>query len=141
MALLIDPSIPASYVYDGVCVLCSRAVKYCIKYDQTDPKIQFVAIKSNLGREIAEHNDVSPDNPHTFRFVENGHSYILTDAVFALAKRVGGPWKVIRLFRIIPRPIRDWVYLRIALNRYKLFGKLESCYLPDTKNKHRFILD
>ncbi|MGH1422745.1 MAG: DCC1-like thiol-disulfide oxidoreductase family protein, partial [Hyphomonas sp.] len=68
----IDPTIPPTYVYDGECVLCSRAVRYTIRYDRSDPLVRFVAIKSAEGRKIAAHNDVDPNDPHTFIFVEDG---------------------------------------------------------------------
>ncbi|WP_409433857.1 thiol-disulfide oxidoreductase DCC family protein [Litorimonas sp. RW-G-Af-16] len=141
MPIEIDPSIPPTYVYDGECVLCSRAVRYSIKHDSGDPPVRFVAIKSSLGRSIAKHNDVDPDDPHTFIYVEDGQSHVLTDAVFALSKRVGGPGKWINIFWIVPRPIRDWVYLRLALNRYQLFGKLDTCYSPNAEHRDRFILE
>lgn len=141
MATRINSPNPPIYVYDGECVLCSRAVRYTLKYDRKDPPLKYVAIKSAEGRGIAKHNDVNPEEPHTFIYVENGKHYVLSDAVFAIAKHVGGPWRFITVFSILPRPIRDWLYLRIALNRYKLFGKLDSCYLPSSEFKNRFILD
>ncbi len=132
---------PAAYIYDGECVLCSRAVQYVLRYDQSDPPVQFIAIKSATGRRIAVSNSVDPDNPHTFIFVEGDASYVLSDAVFALARRVGGPGRHIRAFRIIPRPIRDWFYARLANNRYALFGKLKQCYRPDPETRRRFTLE
>lgn len=137
----LNPTIPPTYVYDGECVLCSRAVRYGIRYDTSDPLLRFVAIKSTEGREIAQASGVDPDDPHTFIFVENGFGYLLSEAVFAMSKRVGGPGRWIRMFRFIPRPIRDWTYARIANNRYKLFGKLDQCYVPPAEVRERFVLE
>jgi predicted DCC family thiol-disulfide oxidoreductase YuxK len=103
--------------------------------------VRFVAIKSDEGRELAIENDVDPDDPHTFIFIEKGKGYLLSDAVFALSKRVGGPGRHIRVLRFFPRILRDWVYARLANNRYALFGKLESCYLPESENEDRFVLE
>jgi len=128
------------YVYDGECVLCSKAVRYVLKYEK-EQSVRFVAIKSDLGRKIAEQNNVDPDAPHTFIYLENGDAYFLSDAVFALAKKTGGPWTLIRFFRFLPRPIRDWFYSRIANNRYNLFGKLEACYVPTPEMRDRFVLN
>jgi predicted DCC family thiol-disulfide oxidoreductase YuxK len=100
-----------------------------------------VAIKSAEGRRIAVANSVDPDNPHTFIFVENESSYVLSDAVFTMSARAGGPGRWIRVFRFVPRPIRDWVYARLASNRYNLFGKLDKCYLPSVETRHRFVLE
>ncbi|MEL6567621.1 MAG: DCC1-like thiol-disulfide oxidoreductase family protein [Pseudomonadota bacterium] len=133
--------LPPTYVYDGECVLCSRAVQYVLKHDRSDPPIRFVAIKSAEGREIAARAGVDPDDPHTFIFVEGGKISLLSEAVFAMAARAGGPGRFIRVFRFVPRPLRDWVYARIANNRYALFGKLERCYLPPENTQDRFVLE
>ena len=129
------------YIYDGECVLCSRAVRYVITHDRSEPCIHFIAIKSKLGRTLATQHKVDPDDPHTFIFIEEGQAYILSDAVFALARRAGGPGQYIRMFRAVPKAIRDWFYARLANNRYTLFGKLSSCYLPADKVRHRFVLE
>lgn len=134
-------SILPTYVYDGECVLCSRAVRYVLRHDRSDPPVRFVAIKSLEGRRIARANRDDPDNPHTFILVEGDRSYLLSDAVFAMAKRVGGPARGVRVLRFVPLPIRDWIYARLANNRYNLFGKLDQCYLPSPETRHRFILE
>jgi len=85
-------------VYDRGYALCSRAVRYVLKHDRSDPLIRFVAIKSAQRRRTALANGVDQDNPHTFIFVEDGKSDLLTDAVFAMSQRVGGPGRLIRVF-------------------------------------------
>lgn len=132
---------PPTYVYDGECVLCSRAVGYALRYDRSEPLVRFVAIKSAEGRQLAAAHGVDPDNPHTFIYIEDGKGYLLSDAVFALAKRTGGPARHVRLFRFFPKPIRDWFYARIANNRYRLFGKLDRCFVPDAAVRQRFVLE
>ncbi|MEM9705571.1 MAG: DCC1-like thiol-disulfide oxidoreductase family protein [Pseudomonadota bacterium] len=129
------------YVFDGECVLCSRAVRYVLKYDRTTPPIRFAAIKSDEGRRIAKSAGVNPDDPHTFIYVdEDGAQYLLSEAVFAMAERAGGPARFVPIFRFIPRPVRDWVYARLANNRYALFGKLDACYTPTPETRERFTL-
>ena len=130
-----------TYVFDGVCVLCSRAVRYVLKHDRGDPPIRFVAIRSQEGRRLAALNGVDPDDPRTFIFIENGVGHTFSAAVFAMAGRAGGPGRFIRVFRIIPRPIRDWCYARLANNRYRLFGKLDACYVPSADTRDRFVLE
>lgn len=134
-------AIKATYIYDGECILCSRAVGYVLQHDRSQPPVCFVAIKSAEGRQVAKQNSVDPDDPHTFIFVEGENSYVMSDAVFAMAKRAGGPGRFIRMFRIVPRPIRDWFYARLANNRYAWFGKLDHCYMPSPKTRHRFVLE
>lgn len=130
-----------TYVYDGECVLCSRAVQYVLKHDRSAPPIRFVAITSDEGRRIAKASGINPDNPESFIFVEDGKSLQKSDAVFAMLKRGGGPARWLRVFRFVPRPVRDWLYMRVAKNRYRWFGKLDHCYMPTPETRERFVLD
>ena len=128
------------YVYDGECVLCSRAVRYVLKHDRSDPPVRFVAITSDEGRAIAKDHGVNPDDPETFIYIEDGDSHTHSDAGFALLKRAGGPLACLGVFKSLPRPLRDWAYKLVASNRYKLFGKLDNCYMPSPEDKDRFVL-
>lgn len=127
------------YLFDGQCVLCSRGVRYVLKYEKS-PEMRFVAIQSEEGRRLAHAHGVDPDTPHSFLFIENGMALERSDGVFALAKKVGGPARPITVFRIVPRFIRDFFYDRIARNRYALFGRMKDCYLPDPEVRSRFTL-
>ena len=127
------------YLFDSECVLCSRAVDYCLKHD-TKNEIRFVAIKSQQGRKIALDHDQDPDDPDTLLYFENGHLYRHSDAVYALIQHVGGPARFMLWTQIFPRPFRDWAYSLIANNRYRLFGKMDHCLVPDAKTRARFVL-
>jgi len=129
------------YVYDGECVLCSRAVQYVLRHDHQEPLIRFVAIGSAEGRRISKAHKVDPNNPHTFIYIENGRAYFLSDGIFAMLRRVGGWGRIALLFQWVPRPIRDWVYQRISRNRYNLFGRLKHCYVPSPETRQRFVLE
>ncbi len=136
---MIDMNDPI-YVFDGNCVLCSRAVQYVLRHEN-QPDMKFVAIKSHLGRKIARQHNVDPDDPHTFIYLEDGKATFSSDAGFAVLKKVGGPMAFLRIARILPRVIRDWIYYRIARNRYKMFGRLETCYVPTPESRARFVLE
>ena len=129
------------YVYDGECVLCSRAVQYVLKHDRTDPPIRFVAILSQEGRTIAEGLGIDPENPSSFIFVDDGKAYLMSDAVMIMTKRAGGPARYLHLFSFVPRPLRDWGYKCIATNRYSWFGRLDNCYMPGPETRERFVLE
>ncbi|MEO0467100.1 MAG: DCC1-like thiol-disulfide oxidoreductase family protein [Pseudomonadota bacterium] len=134
-------SLPPTYIFDGECVLCSRAVHYVLAHDRSDPSIRFVAIKSAEGRLLAKQHGVDPDNPHTFIYIEDGVGYLSSNATFAMLKRTGGPGRWVRIFRFVPRPLRDWVYARVANNRFNWFGKLDHCYMPTPETRDRFVLE
>ena len=127
------------YLFDGHCVLCSRAVNYILRHER-EPNIHFVAITSHKGREIARAHDIDPDNPSTFLFIEDGIAYAASDAIFAFMKHLHGPPKYLGWLRVIPRPLRDFIYQRIANNRYRIFGKTEACLVPSAQTRERFTL-
>ncbi len=135
-----NPEIDSIYVFDSECVLCSRAVAYVLKHEK-QPDMKFVAIKSELGREISNKYDVDPDDPHTFIYLQDGKAWFSSDAGFAVLRKTGGPMAFLRIGKILPRPVRDWLYYRIARNRYKMFGKLDACYAPTPETRDRFVLN
>jgi predicted DCC family thiol-disulfide oxidoreductase YuxK len=127
------------WLYDGVCVLCSSAVQYLLRHER-DHEVRFVAIQSLEGHRIALEHGIDPDDPASFLFIENGEAMAKSDAVFALLAHADGSARFIRVGVIVPRRLRDWIYDRIARNRYKLFGKRAACIIPDAASRHRFVL-
>lgn len=127
------------YLFDGHCVLCSRAVQYVLRYEKR-PDMRFVAILSGEGRELAQAHDIDPEEPESFLIIKGEQVYSASDAVFALLQHVNGPAKIFLIGKVFPKAFRDWVYDRIAKNRYKVFGRTESCYVPSPENRSRFVL-
>jgi predicted DCC family thiol-disulfide oxidoreductase YuxK len=129
------------WLFDGVCMLCSNAVRFTLRNEYpSETPVRFVAIQSALGRRLAAAYGVLSDKPYSFLWFENGLVYDRTDAVMGLAKHIGGSAKLAPLMRFAPRPVRDFIYDRIALNRYALFGKLDACFVPDAATRERFTL-
>ncbi|MCG8408953.1 MAG: DCC1-like thiol-disulfide oxidoreductase family protein [Phycisphaerales bacterium] len=127
------------WLYDGVCVLCSRAVAYTLAHEKA-PLIRFIAIQSHEGRSLAKRYGVDPDNPESFLFIEHGQALPKSDGVLALAHHLNGPVRLLLFARYLPEPVRNWCYDRIARNRYRLFGKRRTCTPPDAETRHRFVL-
>ncbi len=128
------------FLFDGVCVLCSRSVAFVLKHERA-PVIRFVAIQSGEGRALAKAHGIDPDNPESFLFIESGIALPKSDGIAALASHLRAPWNWISsVIRILPRPVRDWLYDRIARNRYRIFGKRESCLIPTPETRRRFSL-
>jgi predicted DCC family thiol-disulfide oxidoreductase YuxK len=129
------------WLFDGVCVLCSRSVRFALAHERPgDAPIRFVAIQSDLGRRLATAWGVDPDRPSSFLWFEDGVAHARSDGALAMARHLGGRARALRLLRFIPRPIRDWLYDRIARNRYALFGKRDDCMIPDAATRARFTL-
>lgn len=133
-----SPAAP-TWLYDGVCVLCSGGVRYTLRQER-DHAIRFVAIQSREGRELARTHGIDPDEPDSFLFVENGEAFAKSDGVLALVRHLNGPARLLLAGRALPKRWRDWLYDRVARNRYRLFGKKDSCEIPDRATRHRFTL-
>lgn len=114
-------------------------MRYVLKYEKA-PEVRFVAIQSEEGRRLAEDNGVDPEKPHSFLYAETGKVLERSDAVFALAKKVGGPARHFMFLQVLPRAFRDFFYDCIARNRYALFGRMDECYLPAPEVRNRFTL-
>ena len=127
------------WVFDSVCVLCSRGVQYTLKHEKA-ASIKFVAIQSGEGRLLAQSKGIDPDDPTSFLFIEDGQALEKTDAIIALSKHLKGPAQIAVILKIIPRRIRDAAYLFIARNRYRIFGKTDICIVPPVNQRERFVL-
>ena len=128
------------FLYDGVCLLCDGAVQFTLAHEKS-PSIIFIAIQSELGRELAVKYGQNPDDPESFLFIENGIAFEQSDGAIALAAHLEGVLALLlSMCRFIPRPLRDFAYRMVARNRYKIFGKRPSCIIPEEKSRHRFIL-
>jgi predicted DCC family thiol-disulfide oxidoreductase YuxK len=130
---------PPVCLFDGVCVLCSSGVQYTLRHER-DHEIRFVAFQSREGRALAERHGIDPDQPESFLFIENAIAMRKSDAVLGVVAHLGWPARLLLAGRALPRPLRDWLYDRLARNRYRLFGRKESCGRPDPAQRHRFSL-
>ena len=126
-------------LFDGVCNLCESSVQFIIKYDTKDV-FRFVALQSELGKEILKHIGISPINIDSIILYEPGIAYYYkSSAALEIAKNLGGFFHFGTVFRIIPTAIRNQLYDYIAKNRYKWYGKKECCMIPCENLKAKFL--
>ena len=125
-------------LFDGVCNLCNTAVQFVIERDPT-AIFRFAALQSDFGQEILAKNALITEGGDTMILVEKGQVYDRSTAALRIAKRLSGGIKFLSVFLIVPKPIRDFVYKIIARNRYRWFGKQETCWLPTKELKARFL--
>ena len=125
-------------LFDGVCNLCNVAVQFAI---ERDPKaiFRFASLQSDFGQSILAQNVVDTEGGGTIILLENGKVYDRSTAALRVARRLSGWIKYAYVFIIVPKFIRDFVYKIIAKNRYRWFGKQESCWLPTKELKARFL--
>lgn len=137
----LPPCIAASdkvILFDGVCKLCNAWSNFIIKYDRQH-LFKLCSVQSEEGKKILLHFGLPSESYETMLYVEGCQSFQKSDAFFQIVAKLGYPWKAVFIFRLIPKPIRDWMYDRIALNRYNLFGKYDYCTLPSPDHEARFL--
>jgi predicted DCC family thiol-disulfide oxidoreductase YuxK len=130
-------------LYDGVCGLCNRAVQFLLKRDRHD-RFRFASLQSDFAANLLQRHGINYTKLDTvYAVVNHGETkeklLAKGDAFLFFAKVLGGIWSVARLGSVIPRPIRNWLYDFVAANRYRVFGKAESCMLPDPASRHKFL--
>ncbi len=134
----LPPGVPdGTVLYDGVCVLCSAWFKFVAARDP-EARFRFTPIQGEFGRQLAVHLGIDPDNPQTNAVIIGGKAYVRSDAALQILRRLPG-WSWTRVFLALPRGPRDWFYDRVAQNRYKLFGRTDTCMVPDV-NLRRHVL-
>jgi predicted DCC family thiol-disulfide oxidoreductase YuxK len=125
-------------LFDGVCNLCNGSVKFIIKHDTKD-LFRFAALQSNFGKEILQKHQLSQTNLFSLILIENDKIYLRSTAILRIAKRLGGLWPLCYCFIVIPASVRNIFYDYIARNRYKRFGKRDSCMMPTEELKKKFV--
>lgn len=133
----------AIVLYDGVCGLCNRGVQFLVTRDRHD-QLRFASLQSDFAATLLKRHGVDHEDLDTVYVVLNqgqADEALLakSDAALSLAKTIGGVWNIARLGGLIPRPIRNRLYDFVARHRYRVFGKYETCMLPDPRHKHKFI--
>lgn len=128
----------AVILFDGVCNLCNGFVQFVIKHDRQG-YFKFTALQSEAGQKILQQTNFSNTSLHTVVLVENGKVYVRSTAALKVLARLDGFWPITYAAIILPAFLRDVIYMGIARNRYRWFGKQESCMVPTPELKSRFL--
>ena len=125
-------------LFDGVCKLCNAWSNFIIKHDR-HRVFKLCSVQSKEGKQILLHFGLPSETYETMLYVEGNQSFQKSEAFFQIMTQLGYPWKIVCIFKVIPKWLRDWMYDRIALNRYSLFGKYDYCTLPSPDHEARFL--
>lgn len=125
-------------VFDGVCLLCSRWVRFILRHDRAG-RYRFAAMQSETGRALLAAHGLDPDDPNSLLLCEAGHHWTDSDAILRVLVGFGGPWRAFASLRGLPRGLRDPAYRRLARNRYRWFGRSDACWLPAPEHAARFL--
>jgi predicted DCC family thiol-disulfide oxidoreductase YuxK len=139
-----DRSVPdfddayALAVMDGDCALCSASARLILRRDRRD-RIRITTAQSPLGAALLRHYGLEPHDPETWLYLENGVAYGSLDGVMRISKHLGWISGPIGALRFLPVAVQNWIYLRIARNRYGLFGRGDMCAIPDPLFKAKLV--
>jgi predicted DCC family thiol-disulfide oxidoreductase YuxK len=137
-AVLPFPDDKVLVVFDGVCVLCSGFARFILERDK-DFAFRLTMAQSLLGQALYRHYGLDTREFESNLVLVDGRAYAKLDTVALVGGRLGGPWRALSLLRLIPHSLADWLYDRVARNRYAVFGRTESCMIPPSQWRDRFV--
>lgn len=127
-------------LYDGVCGFCNKSVQTILAHDRRGT-LNFAPLQSSLGKDILARHGLEDIDSLIFvdRQAATERVYVRSSGALKVAAYLGGWWKLLLIFRLVPRPVRDFFYDLFARYRYRIFGKYESCMLPAPEVRARFL--
>lgn len=137
-------------LFDGVCNLCNAAVQFMIDRDKANV-LRFAPLQSDVAKELLEASmgvdaakairdgATGGGDPDTIVLVDQGEAWTHSNAALRIAQRLTFPWSWLIVGMVVPRPLRDLVYRFIARNRYRWFGKSDTCRIPTPELRARFL--
>ncbi|MEM8956374.1 MAG: DUF393 domain-containing protein [Pseudomonadota bacterium] len=138
-----DPDVPAFEdggpiaVMDGDCALCSWGARSISRLDRKG-EFRICPVQSPIGEALVRHYGLDPSDPETWLYLNDGEAWSGMDAIIRIGERLGGAGRLASPMRILPRPLREWLYRRLARNRYR-FGRSDMCALPDPELQRRLM--
>ena len=125
-------------LFDGVCNLCNSSINFVIKRDKNDA-FKFATLQEEVGQLLLKRYSIDSLDTDSIILIENGKAYVKSTAALRVARKLSSAWPLMYGFMIIPAFIRNWVYDYIAKNRYKWYGKQDSCMIPTPALKSKFL--
>jgi predicted DCC family thiol-disulfide oxidoreductase YuxK len=133
-----DSSEQPLLVFDGVCVLCSASVRFILAHE-SDHELRFTVAQSALGQRVLREAGVDTLSPNSFVLRLGSQVHLKSEAALKVAQHLRWPWRLSGCLGLLPRSSRDWLYDRVANNRYRLFGQSSVCMVPSPAHAHRFL--
>jgi predicted DCC family thiol-disulfide oxidoreductase YuxK len=131
-------------LYDGVCGLCNRLVQFLLKHDKRS-RLRFASLQSDFAAKVLQRHGIDPKDLDTMHLIENyeqpGERVLQrSDAIVRAGRELGGLWGAsAAVAGVVPRALRDPFYRFVARNRYRVFGKYDTCMLPEPNQRSRFL--
>jgi predicted DCC family thiol-disulfide oxidoreductase YuxK len=125
-------------LYDGVCGLCARAVRWILRHE-ADHEIVFAPLQGELAAEMRKKYPAIPESIDTVVFIEHERAHLRSKAFLYMSHHLRRPWRWLHAFRWWPAFLGDLGYRVVAATRYRLFGKVDACELPAPEHRPRFL--
>jgi predicted DCC family thiol-disulfide oxidoreductase YuxK len=131
-------------LYDGICGLCNRLNQFVLKRDRND-RFRFAAMQSEFAGKVLERRGVNPQVLDTMYLLLNYSQpderlVARSEAAVQILEQLGGVWRALAsIVQVLPRWFRDKAYNLIARNRYQIFGKFQTCQIPDERDRSKFL--
>jgi predicted DCC family thiol-disulfide oxidoreductase YuxK len=125
-------------LFDAECVLCSTNARFVLKHDKLG-HFRLASMQSDIGAAIYRRHGMDPQNPSSILVVEGDRMRQDSDAVLSIYEGLGLPWRLFGALRLVPAFLRDPVYRWVARNRYRLFGKRETCWVAPPEYRDRLL--
>ncbi|WP_208349340.1 thiol-disulfide oxidoreductase DCC family protein [Pseudaestuariivita rosea] len=132
-----DDSQPIAFM-DSNCALCTFGAR-AIHFMDKSGDIRICPVQTSFGQAVLSHYGFQMDDPESWLFLEDGQAHTGFDAMIHVGLRSGGWGRLLAALKILPRPLRDWLYIRIARNRYSVFGRKDMCAVPDPGLRARLM--
>ena len=113
-------------------------MQFVIRHDR-DARLRLASLQSPSGQALLQWCGQPLDDFDTMVFIERGKAFFKSTAVLRISRYFPWPWPLVSLALAIPPFFRDWWYDRVAGNRYRLFGRQETCMMPTPELKRRFL--
>lgn len=133
------PSPYPTLLFDGVCNLCNAAVNFVIDRDPA-ARFRFASLQSEVAARLLAPHGLSNEDLDSVVLVADGRVYRRSRAVLETLRRLDGPWAWLYVFVVLPGPVRDWLYEQVAVRRYRLFGRQDTCRVPTPELRARFMV-
>ena len=125
-------------VFDAQCLLCNAWVQFLLRHD-CKGMFKFASIQGVTGQALLARAGLRVEDLQTLLLVDGPRSWQHTSAIFRVLHGLGWPWRMAWVAWLVPAPLRDALYRWLARNRYRLFGRSETCILPPADFKTRFL--
>jgi predicted DCC family thiol-disulfide oxidoreductase YuxK len=116
-------------VFDGICNVCSGWVRFLQRH-RIEPPFKLIPMQSQEGKLLLADYGIDPEDPTTFLVLDQGRQFTQSDGAIHIIAALGGLWSLFEAARVIPKTWRDSLYRLLARNRYRWFGRRNTCYLP-----------